>query len=94
MDTLKGILGDDAEEKIKNVMSSLSGEGDSDNPINDLEYLNELRNIATKIGNPQNDRRSRLLTSLKPYLRENRQHSIDTAINLINVSKIATLLKK
>lgn len=43
--------------------------------------------------NNSNDPRSNLLQSLKPYLREGRKEKVDQYANLLNVAKIAELLR-
>ncbi len=97
METLKGLLGDGAEDKIKNAMSSLGGGTDIANNIinNDdsLEYLSQIRDIASRLGNSNSDPRTNLLMSLKPYMRSKRQGSIDSAIKLLNLAKLAVLFK-
>ena len=90
MDTLKGILGDDAEDKIKNVMSSLSG-GGADN--SGLEYVMQMKDIMSKLANDRNDPRSNLLMSLKPYMRSSRQKSIDNAVRLLNLTKLTGIMR-
>lgn len=91
METLKGILGDDAEDKIKNVMNSLSGEDTEDNS---LEYIMQMRDIMSKLANDRHDPRSNLLMSLKPYMRMSRQKSIDNAVRLLNLTKLTGIMSK
>lgn len=87
MDTLKGILGDDAEDKIKSVMGSIgSGEDNSG-----IDYISQVKNI---MDSGKNDPRSRLLMSLKPFMRTSRQRTIDSAIRLISLTQISELIKK
>ena len=88
MDTLKDLLGDNAEDKIKTVMDMLnsSGKGENDNSL-DLSKLQDIGNI---LSNPQ-DERSRLLLSLKPFMRSSRQKGIDSAIKLLTLSKFSGL---
>lgn len=43
--------------------------------------------------NDKNDPRANLLYSLKPYLRDGKQEKLDQYVNLLNVSKIANILK-
>ena len=90
METLKGILGDDAEDKIKNVMGSLSA-GGTDN--NSLEYVMPMKDIMSKLANDRNDPRSNLLMSLKPYMRSSRQKSIDNAVRLLNLTKLTGIMR-
>lgn len=91
METLKGILGDDAEDKIKNVMSSLSG-GEADD--GSMEYIMQMRDIMSKLANDRHDPRSNLLMSLKPYMRTSRQKSIDSAVRLLNLTKLTGIMMK
>ena len=43
--------------------------------------------------NNNNDPRSNLLYSLKPYLRDGRKEKLDQYVNLLNISKVADILK-
>lgn len=91
MDTLKNILGDDAEDKIRNVMSSFSS-GDEAND-NSADYLLEMRDVVDRLSRSNSDPRSNLLLSLKPYMRDNRKKSIDSAVKLLNLTKLSKLFK-
>ena len=110
MDTLKGLLGENADEKIKSVLSSLSQDtnnGDfvtpnQNQPIirntsaidtTSIESIAQIKNIVENLTNSSNDSRSSLLLSLKPYMRSSRQSSIDTAIKILNISKLSGLFK-
>ncbi len=138
LNTLKSLLGDNADEKIGAVMDALknsSGNGTSgssmaDNinsvldsvsnsiEVNDdhstipvsfsptsnsqntndlfspegLAYMSKIKGIIDEMGSA-NDSRSNLLMSLKPYMRTNRQKSIDNAVKLLNLSRFAGLFK-
>lgn len=97
MDTLKNILGDNAEDKIKNVMSSLSSsEAAMPAEINSdgLEQIMQIKNILDSISTNRNDPRANLLLSLKPYMRSGRQHSIDSAVKFLGLTNITKLLRK
>ena len=136
MDTLKSILGDNAEDTIRSVMDSLSsGSGDgggasagtgpsgggndaggglgnllsglnsggnsnngAPSPLSNIDpeslsYLMQMRDIMSKITDSRSDSRSNLLMSLKPYMRDNRKRSIDSAVRLLNISKLAGLFR-
>lgn len=112
MDTLKGLLGDNADEKIKAALGALSSTGDtsesqqnneaesiavlSPKPAFDpstAESLMQIKNIVDNFANSGNDSRANLLMSLKPYMRSSRQSSIDTAIRLLNISKLSGIFK-
>ena len=97
IDTLKNILGDDAEDKIKNVMSSLSSSQTSlpTEMNNDgLEQIMQVKNIFDSISQNRNDPRTNLLLSLKPYMRGGRQKSIDSAVKPLGLTNITKLLRK
>lgn len=98
MDTLKNILGDDAEDKIKNVMSSLSssdnGEAAESLDADNLSQLMQIKDIMQSVTSNRNDPRTNLLLSLKPYMRSNRQKSIDSAVKLLGLTNLTKLFKK
>ena len=90
MDTLKNILGDDAEDKIKTVMNSLSSADNTSEGIdssNGLNQIMQIKNIMDSMAVNKNDPRTNLLLSLKPYMREGRKHSIDSAVRLFGAYK-------
>ena len=92
LETLKGILGDDAEDKIKNVMSSISGNS-AGGQDNSLEYIMQMKDIMSKLVNNRDDPRSNLLMSLRPYMRNERRQSIDNAVRLLNLTKLSGLFR-
>lgn len=98
MDTLKNILGDDAEDKIKNVMSSLSSSDDDTAAdsfdADNLSQLMQLKDIMQSVTSNRNDPRTNLLLSLKPYMRSNRQRSIDSAVKMLGLANLTKLFKK
>ncbi len=58
----------------------------------DMNTILKMKSVMEKL-NTSNDPRSNLLYSLKPYLREERKGKIDQYANLLNVAKIADILK-
>jgi len=96
MDTLKNILGDDAEDKIKTVMNSLSSADNTSEEIDSSNGLNQIMqiNIMDSMAVNKNDPRTNLLLSLKPYMREGRKHSIDSAVRLLGLANVTKMLKK
>lgn len=58
----------------------------------DMNTIMKMKSVMDKL-NSSNDPRSNLLYSLKPYLREERKGKVDQYANLLNVAKIADLLK-
>lgn len=88
VDTLKNLLGDD--DKLKNVVSSLSGaSGES----NDGDYILQMKDLMNKISTSRNDPRANLLMSLRPYMRGDRQMTIDNAVKMLNFAKMASLFR-
>ena len=58
----------------------------------DINMVSKLSSAMSKINN-QNDPRANLLQSLKPYLRDSKKEKLDQYVNLLNVTKIANVLK-
>lgn len=54
----------------------------------------KMSSVLGKMNNNQNDPRANLLNSLKPYLRDNKKGKLDNYMNLLNVSKIAEIMKE
>ena len=94
MDTLKNILGDDAEDKIKTVMNSLSSADNTSEGIDSSNQIMQIKNIMDSMAVNKNDPRTNLLLSLKPYMREGRKHSIDSAVRLLGLTNVTKMLKK
>ena len=115
LNALKGLLGDNAEEKIGKVMNAL--QSNNETPINteddviiqqnddkppvqllqnnssdSMQYISQIKNIIGQMSNA-NDSRSNLLMSLRPYMRENRQKSIDNVVKILNLSKFSGLFQ-
>ena len=59
----------------------------------DMDTIMKFSSAFGKIKNSQNDPRANLLNSLKPYLRDEKKGKIDQYMNLLNVSKIAEIMK-
>ena len=50
--------------------------------------------VFQKMNNTKNDPRANLLNSLKPYLRDGKKDKLDNYMNLLNVTKIAEIMKE
>ena len=59
----------------------------------DMDTIMKLSSAFGKMKNSKNDPRANLLNSLKPYLRDEKKGKIDQYIKLLNVSKIAEIIK-
>ena len=58
----------------------------------DMETLMKIQNIMSKMKNSDNDDMSKLLLSLKPYLRNGKKEKVDEYIQLIKMGKITQFL--
>ncbi len=124
MSTLRGILGDGADDKIKTAMNMLSQSGIlqqsapksqtenlADAINNDIEvketpvssnntspaltpegiqFLGQIKSMVDQMSNT-NDSRSELLRSLRPFMRSERQQSIDKLIRIMNIGRLSGL---
>lgn len=59
----------------------------------DMNTIMKMSSMLGKMNNNKNDPRSNLLNSLKPYLRDSKKGKLDNYMNLLNVSKIADIMK-
>lgn len=59
----------------------------------DIETILKMKTIIDSM-NKKDDPRANLLYSLKPYLRDSRKGKLDQYVNLLNMTKIADVLKK
>ena len=59
----------------------------------DMDTIMKFSSVFGKMKNSKNDPRANLLNSLKPYLRDEKKGKIDQYMNLLNVSKIAEIMR-
>ena len=59
----------------------------------DIGTILKMKSIIDSM-NKKDDPRANLLYSLKPYLRDSRKGKLDQYVNLLNMTKIADVLKK
>ena len=110
MDTLKGLLGDNAEDKISGIMKILNSDNsqtesetsppsqesaalNTDIPAITPEMIMAAQSIMSKLSSGEDDDRARLLMSLKPYMRESRKSSIDSAVKMLNLAQMSQFFK-
>lgn len=79
-------------ESFQNEKNSNSSTNNFDFSKIDMNTIMKMKSVMEKMNN-KNDPRSNLLYSLKPYLRNERKEKIDQYANLLNVAKIAELMK-
>ncbi len=81
-------------DEMKNILSSLSSNNsekssnsDNSNSTIDFETIMKMKSIMEKFNN-NDDPRSNLLLSLKPYLKNSRKEKVDQYIKLFNMSRV------
>lgn len=60
----------------------------------DMNTVMKMSSVIQKMNNTKNDPRANLLNSLKPYLRDSKKEKLDNYMNLLNVTKIAEIMKE
>lgn len=83
--------GDNAHKNNGNS-SGNNNSGNFDFSNIDMNTIMKMKSVLDKM-NSKDDPRTNLLHSLKPYLRDEKKEKIDQYANLMNVAKIAELLK-
>lgn len=70
--------------------NSKSETGSGDNPFGNIDMgtIMKMKSVMDKMNSKDNDPRGSLLTSLKPYLNDNRRVKVDQYIQLFNMTKI------
>ena len=83
-----------------NNFNNNNGNGNSNNnnmnfDLNniDMNTIMKMSSILGKVNNPKDDPRANLLNSLKPYLRDSKKGQLDNYMSLLNVAKIADIMK-
>lgn len=59
----------------------------------DMNTIMKMSSVLEKMNNSKEDPRANLLNSLKPYLRNSKKGKLDNYMNLLNVAKIAEIMK-
>lgn len=91
---------DDIKKIINNFQNSNNqnntpnnNQTESSMPNIDIETLMKMQNIMSKMKNSENDDMSKLLISLKPYLRDDKKNKVDEYIKLIKMGKMTQLFE-
>ena len=105
LDTLKGLLGEDADEKLDGIMKIINPDGNATpNSANtpppppdtgeiSPEMLMMMQSVMSKMNSGAEDDRTKLLKSLKPYMSDERKGTIDSAIKMLSLSQFGELFK-
>ena len=77
-----------------NTNSDKDSSNHSSNDFNiDMNTILKMKSIIETM-NKKDDPRANLLHSLKPYLRESKKNKLDQYVNLLNMTKLADIMKK
>ncbi len=77
-----------------NAQANNSNSSSSSDENNNQQFdVNQFMKLANALNSQNNDPRNNLLNSLKPYLRDGKKAKLDNYINLMNMSKIADIMK-
>lgn len=83
-------------DNITNILNTNFGNTSNNNENNtidfDMDTLLKMKSIINKMNKKNDDPRSKLLNSLRPYLKKSRQDKLDQYIQLMNMSKIIDIL--
>ena len=82
------------ENSTQNASSSDSNNSGFDFSNIDMNTIMKFSSAFSKMNNSKNDPRANRLNSLKPYLRDEKKGKVDQYMNLLNVSKIAEIMKE
>ena len=82
------------EDSTQNTSSSDSNNSGFDFSNIDMNTIMKFSSAFSKMNNSKNDPRANLINSLKPYLRDEKKGKVDQYMNLLNVSKIAEIMKE
>ncbi len=107
-DNLKNIINNFSSSNTDNYNNSNScntdstnckcdnnSQNSSDNKSNfefDINTILKIKKIMDSMNNTQNDSRSNLLCSLKPYLADSKKEKIDQYIKFLNIAKLLEVM--
>lgn len=66
----------------------------SDGILDNIENIQKFMRIAELLKNSENDKRTKLLLSLKPHLSENRARRVDKAVLMLKIASLIPVLKE
>lgn len=94
MNNLSSVLNSNSSDNSNNSHTSTSNDLNNQNNFNiDINTMLKMKSIIENLNN-KNDPRANLLYSLKPYLRDTKKDKLDQYVNLLNMTKVADIMKK
>ena len=94
-------MSDNFKKILNNYSSSETNEDESnrkqdenktDFPNFDIETILKIKSLMDSLNNQENDSRSNLLLSLKPYVADSNKEKIDQYIKFLNLAKIIEVM--
>ena len=92
-------------DNVKNIMNNMNTNNTTNennqtdtktanNPFGniDINTIMKMQQIMSSMNDKQNDSRTNLLLSLKPYLKESRKNKVDQYIQLMKMEKIFEIM--
>lgn len=89
---VKDMLGNLSSNNSNSSTNTLDSTEQNNNLNIDFETILKMKTIIDSM-NKKDDPRANLLYSLKPYLRESRKKQLDQYVNLLNMTKIADIMR-
>lgn len=83
---------DDTSHNSSNSSNNNDDDNSSDFNI-DFETIMKIKTMMDAFNSKKDDPRSKLLMSLKPYLKESRKNKLDQYIGLLNMTSVFELFK-
>lgn len=78
----------DSHHKTNNSSSAENRKSNSGIPEFDLNTILKIKSIMDSLNNSENDSRSNLLLSLKPYLSDHKKEKIDQYVKFLRLAKV------
>lgn len=80
-------------EMFNNTSNTTSSQySENSTPDFDLETILKMKSIIDRMNSKNDDPRSKLLNSLRPFLKDSRKSKLDQYMQLMNMSKIIDVL--
>jgi len=93
-DNLKELIHNLPQDSANHTNHSSNSSQEADIPEFDINMILKLKSIMDEMNHSQNDPRSNLLVSLKPYLKASRKEKVDQYIGLLRMTKVVDVINQ
>jgi len=93
-DNLKDLIHNLPQDSTNRTDYSSNSSQEANMPELDINMILKLKSIIDEMNHSQNDPRSNLLVSLKPYLKPSRKEKIDQYIGLLRMTKVVDVINQ